>query len=139
MRQSLARQSLAKDCKSINKTSSIVECPADFSSLRNSPPKKKKTVFTKSISQKPPGKSKKGKSHKNLANAKTNDVSVVNELKYVRHGNPSIEKVFFNHKKSISLLVKNESRINQFNLAAGGIAKSGIVRWVCSRKNCNSY
>ena len=122
----------------IDSSSSIVECPADISSLRNSPPKKKKKVFTKSISRKPPGKSKKGKS-KNLANAKTNDISAVNELKYIIHGNPSIDKVFFNQKKSISLLVKNESRINQFNLAAGGISKSGIVKWVCARKNCHSY
>ena len=126
------------ESKSIIETSSIIECPADISSLRNSPPKKKKKVLTKSISRKPPGKSKKGKSNKNLANAKTNDISAVNELKYIIHGNPSIDKVFFNQKKSISLLVKNESRINQFNLAAGGISKSGIVRWVCARKNCNS-
>ena len=125
--------------KSTIETSSIVACPADISSLRSSPPKKKKKLVKKSNASKPPGKSKKGKSNRNLANAKTKDVSEVNELKYIIHGSPSVDKIFLNQKKAISLLVRNGSRINQFNLAAGGISKSGIIRWVCARKNCKSY
>ena len=125
--------------KSIIDTSSIVDCQADISSSIASPPKKKKVQKKSKGKSKPPGKSKKGKFNLNLPNANTKNVSVVNELKFTIHGSPVIDKVFFNQKKSISLLVRNDSRINQFNLAAGGISKSGIIRWVCARKNCSSY